>query len=154
MRKRTFIPTRILMCAEMSKTSEILREMKIYNSHELLVRFGEKRKTDICISYHPGFGIFGPAWQVYSPSHATDPKAHWHYLGQKSFSGRDSLPDALKWAGEKYGIAEWAPDPTDPSTKIPKSVREKALAAVKEYKSQRRHNWNETIQRMSQKDGH
>lgn len=118
----------------MSKLSETLRRMKIYNTHDLLIRYGEKGKTDISVSYSPAHSVFPGRYQVYSPSHKTDPNGFWADYGRKSFSGNSkaTLEKALVWATEKYGITEWAADPTG-GGKVPKIVRDRAVLMAKQF---------------------
>lgn len=69
---------------------------------------------------------------VWSPSFITDPKAHWSDHGRKAFVGNrsKSMPQALAWATETYGITEWVPSPFGGS-KIPKLVLDKAKEFLK-----------------------
>lgn len=117
----------------MSKLSEGLRAMGIFNTHELLKRFGVKGK-DVAVSYCPPLPRMVQAARsyVYSPSHKTDEQAGWYDYGRKAFIGKqaESMPRALAWASELYEIDEWAPDPTSRGSKVPKYVADAARAAV------------------------
>lgn len=116
----------------MSKLREQLRARGIINTWDVLTKFGTKRNA-IAVSYsrapsgRMGYGDFNHA-TVWSPFFKTDPEEH-RYNG-KVFGGNraKSIPKAVAWATEKYGITEWATCPTDPSCKIPKELREAALA--------------------------
>lgn len=115
-------------------TVEALHALKVYNTYELLLRFDATQKAVAC-QY---VTAFPRGTRVWSPRFATDPKAHWTHHGRKLFYDKRSvsMPKALAWATREYGITEWAADPTDPNTKIPKAVRDAALAAVKKAKSE------------------
>lgn len=116
------------------KTIDVLRALKVYNTHELLLRFDATQKAVAC-QYCKSGGGYGHGTEVWSPRFATDPKAHWTHANRKLFTGKRSvsMPAAVAWATGKYGITEWAADPTDPNTKIPKVVRDAALAAVRDH---------------------
>lgn len=113
-----------------------LRSLKLYNTHDLLVRFGD-RGRDVAVFYYPGEarGLCYRA-AVYSPSHRTDPHSAWYDQKQKTFSGprRESVPAAIAWASARYGVEDWAVCPLDPSAKIPQYVRDRALATAKEVR--------------------
>ena len=119
------------------KTADRFRSIKVFNTHELLLRFGEKGKTDVAVSYtaYEARSMRGNATTIYSPSHKTDPNGAWYTYGHKSFVGNraESLPEALAWASDRYGIPldDWVPDPTQRGSYVPRDVREKALAALK-----------------------
>ena len=124
----------------MANKSEQLAAIKICNTHELLARFGDLKKTDIAVSFD-GYGggrsmrVHGSS--VYSPSHKTNPDASWYDYGKKTFVGNraESLPKAFAWASERYGIAidDWVPDPTRTGrgSYVPRVVRDRALHALK-----------------------
>ena len=119
----------------MSKISDTLRLHQVYNTHDILKKFGEKGKN-VSVSYSPvPSGRMGMCecdhTSVYSPSFQTDPKAHWKNQGCKTFVGNRarSFSEALAWASTTYGIQEWASCPTDGRTRIPKDV----LDRVKEF---------------------
>lgn len=121
----------------MSKLSEALRGIGVFNTHNLLTRFGVKGK-DIAVVYCPSppgrMGIGRPDKTiVMSPSHKTDRGAHWTHNGCMAFSGKktESMPKAIDWATDRYGIEKWVADPTDRSAKIPEYVLEAAKKAVK-----------------------
>jgi len=114
-----------------------LEKIGIINTWDLLKKFGVPHKTDIAISYYPpeGRSVRPARSQVWSLSHRTDPKASWYDYGKKSFTGYhdESVPEAVKWATEKYGITEWAVDPTYPSGRVPKVLRDMAVAALAKF---------------------
>jgi len=117
-----------------------LAKIGVINTWDLLKKFGVPHKTDIVVSYYPpeSRSVRPARSHVSSPSHRTDPKASWYDYGNKSFPGyRDeSVPEAVKWATETYGITEWAVDPTDPSGRVPKVVRDMAVAALTAYEKE------------------
>lgn len=120
----------------MSKLAEQLMAHRIHNDHNLLRQFGDIGKN-IAVSYRPGQeGRMGVAHcnktVVHSPSFKTDPKSHWSDYGCMSFTGNrsESMPKALAWATETYGITEWVPSPFGGS-KLPKSVLDKAKEFLK-----------------------
>ena len=53
--------------------------------------------------------------------------------GSKAFVGyrAESMPLALAWASERYGVTEWAPSPFG-GAQVPKEIRDAAERAVKE----------------------
>jgi len=125
----------------MSKTVDDLRELGIYNVSGMLERFAEKGK-DVACCFTPWAAreMRGNVTHVYSPSHKTNPEAHWMDRGRKAFYGnrKRSMPEAVAWATKQYGVSDWAPCPTDPqSVRIPKVVRERAMAAIKAAWSRR-----------------
>jgi len=109
--------------------AEKLRAHKIYNTHDLIVKFAAKGQ-DVCCMYvtRDARACRPPCTRVYSPSHKTDPKAHWACNGQKTFVGNriDSLAKAIAWTSEAYQILDWSPCPFDRSARIPKAVRDAA----------------------------
>jgi hypothetical protein len=116
------------------KATELLRAFGVYNTHQILERFAPKGMDVACI-YYPAEprACRGRATKVYSPSHKTDPEAAWYDRGQKSFGGERerSMAEAVAWASQRYGITGWATCPTDRTAKIPATVRERALDAVR-----------------------
>lgn len=122
----------------MSKLADQLNAHRIHNDHNLLSRFGVVGKTDVGVSYHRRpEGRMGVAQcnktVVFSPSHKTDPSAHWTDYGCKSFIGNrvESFPKALAWASETYGIIEWDKSPFSSGGKLPKEVLDAAKAFLK-----------------------
>lgn len=116
------------------KMIDKLREANIYNTHEILVKFGKPKINDIAISYRPPDRMRVSGTAVWSPSHKTDPAAPWYAYGNKFFSGRktESLPAAKNWAIKKYGIDQWSACPTDRSTFIPNILREAVERFIEE----------------------
>ena len=119
----------------MSKLADTLREMRVFNTHELLVRFRLRDVPSITCYYEPA-----ESWQpqksaVYSPFGKTDPNAAWYDYGCKSFVGKrsESMPQALAWAEAQYGVREWAPSPLGGGY-IPKAILNAAKKAAKEHK--------------------
>lgn len=122
----------------MSKQSEALRAIGVFNTWNLLQRFAAPNR-DIAVTYDKRpEGRMGMAQcdksRVFSPSHQTNPKSAWYDYGQKSFTGNraDSFPEAIAWATETYGITEWDTCPMNRNTKIPKEAKKAALAALKD----------------------
>ena len=115
-------------------TVEKLRKIGIFNQHGLLQRFSAPTQ-DVGISWRPREArACKPAGAyVYSPSHHTDPNTHWMHYGCKTFTGnaKEAIAEAIAWASERYGITDWAVDPTDRSARVPAIVRKRALAAIK-----------------------
>lgn len=76
-----------------TKRADALRACKIYNNHDLLVRFGDE--TTHCIEYSTGaFTFAGQRTTAYGPGGrgAT-------FIGKRAIS----WPQALMWAQEKTG---------------------------------------------------
>lgn len=117
----------------MSRLAEALRAMGIYNNHNLLSRFGEPGR-DVWCEYHAPEprSCTCQTTRVYSPSHKTRPDAPWYDHGRQAFIGNraESMPLAVTWASERYGIDEWAPSPF--GGKVPAYVRKAAERAVRE----------------------
>jgi hypothetical protein len=110
----------------MSQYQERLRAAGIINTWDILTKFAAEGLDVAC-----DFSGKGPArsyecakTRVWRPKHKTDPNAAWYDYGRKTFVGtrEESMPLALKWASEKYGITQWVPCPTDRNAKIPKEV--------------------------------
>lgn len=117
----------------MSKTSEALRNIGIYNDHGLVARFGTAKKDDLFLSYDAPERARCGGTRVHSPSHQTDPKAHWQDWGCKSFTGgrTESLAEAQEWAAKTYGITEWSASPFSSSARVPTHILKAAKAALK-----------------------
>ena len=116
-----------------------LRKVGVINTHDLLKKFGVPGKTDVAVHYYrpePRM-VRGPHSNVFSPSHKTDPQAHWSDHGCKAFTGNraESSEEAIAWATEKYGIKEWVPDPTGMAVRVPKSVRDAVMAALEKVEN-------------------
>lgn len=122
----------------MSKIADQLRELRVFNTHEILSRFGAKGLDVAALYVTPSArSVMARATMIYSPSHQTNPNAAWYDNGCKSFVGtkEKSMPKAIAWASEKYGITEWATCPFDRSAKIPAEVLTAAKEAVKSGES-------------------
>lgn len=117
----------------MGKLTESLRPFRIFNAYQFYAG-GTDQKTGapnetgrVFISYRPqgvGRDMTVAAWMVYRVGYKTNPDGPGYDHGNKSFTlpnaGMDvtlkerkaeALAEAQKWAGEKYGISEWAKDP-------------------------------------------
>ena len=122
----------------MSKISDALRTLKVFNTWEVLKQFSLAKRRAVAVQYlrAESRACIPSRVHVWSPYFDTDKKAHWHDNRKKTFSlfGKDrkqAMAEACEWASEKYGIAEWAVCPMDRSTLIPKETRLAALAAAK-----------------------
>lgn len=114
----------------MNRVREALRAAGIFNTWGVLSEFGIAGVDDVALMYYPSDRTTVCGVRATSPSHETAPGSR---HGRKLFVGnRDrSMPEAVAWAAERYGIKEWAPCPMDPATKIPLAVRRRALAFAK-----------------------
>ena len=115
---------------------EKLRERRVFNAHN----FAEH--GEVYIGYDPGDRWQGARVQVVRPGFKTDsnPKAHWQDRGHKTFDlfgipgdtkaqQRDAaIEKAKEWAGQRYGITEWAKTPFD--TWMDKGYVERRLAEL------------------------
>lgn len=118
----------------MSKLADTLREMRVFNTHELLVRFRLRDVPSITCFYELAESWRPQKSAVYSPFGKTDPNAAWYDYGCKAFVGKrsESMPQALAWAEAQYGVSEWAPSPF--GGYIPKAILDAAKKAAKEHK--------------------
>lgn len=127
----------------MSKFSDQLRLIGVFNNWELLKRFGDK--NDVVIDYRrkpPGrMGICeynnSSVWSPHK-NKALPPKELSlvdHY--EKKFPGNrsESMPEAVKWASQTLGH-EFVSSPF--GGMVPKPVREKAKAAINAAKRKAR----------------
>ena len=121
----------------MSKLADTLREMRVHNTHELLVRFRLPTVEAIACTYAPSEHWRTQKSEVYSPFGKTDANAAWYDYGCKTFLGNRaaSMPQALAWAEAQYGVREWAPSPF--GGYIPKAILDAAKKAAKEHSKQR-----------------
>lgn len=111
----------------MSKAIDVLRAIGVRNTHELLSRFGrDGQDFAICFTPHSRFTLSTFGTYLYSPRGRL--KQH---FSSSYAEGRD---EAKAFAAEKFGITEWAPDPTDRAALIPKYVRDAAMQAVKDFR--------------------
>lgn len=119
------------------KIRDQLRAIGVINTFDILTRFGN-RMTGIACQYHAQQprSVLGSRTLVWSPFFKTAPNsAAWYDHGNKALVGdrAESLPAAVAWATTVFRIMEWAPCPTDPgNTRIPKCVRDAAIAAARE----------------------
>lgn len=120
----------------MSKLSDRFRAAGIFNTWDILRRFGKPGRDVGCL-YHVSEprSCMCHGTKIFSPSHKTEPGGAWYNYDCKFFIGRraDSMPRAIKWASEKYGIDEWNTCPMDPSAKIPSEVRQEAMKFLKQH---------------------
>ena len=94
----------------MSKLTESFRSIGVFNAYEFAghgMVFLDYRGWDSVTRVTS-------SWFVVRHGFVTDAKAHWSDNGCKTFPGRKNstaLYEAKAWAGEKYGITEWAKTP-------------------------------------------
>lgn len=120
----------------MSKLSDALNELGVFNTWGLLQKFGVKGR-DVAVSYSPGgVGARVSGSRVWSPSFKTNPGSPWYDRDQKTFAGLrvKSFPLALAWATERYGIEEWKPSPMSRGERVPAYVVTRAMAACQQAK--------------------
>jgi len=117
----------------MSKLADKLRKMGVYNTHDMLTHFRVRGISPIACVYFQSETMRSGRSAVFSPFRKSDPDAPWYNYGKKTFVGKraESMPKAIAWATEQYGIEEWAPCPFG-GAYIPKAV----LAAAKRVKEQ------------------
>jgi len=99
----------------MKLSKKVLREYRIFNSHNLARIAGSK----LYIGYSPaeyGRASHCASWDVVGINFKTDPSGAWYNYGHKSFSmysredKASQLEKAMQWVKENYGIAEWERD--------------------------------------------
>lgn len=117
----------------MSKLTEQLREIKVFNPHHFY------EHGQVHVDYYPTVGVRTDHWAVVQEGFTTDPDRYqaravriiggasvpdvgpWSANGNMTFSGYRARPDetrraaglrlAQEWAAERYGITEWKRDP-------------------------------------------
>ena len=105
-----------------SEIQDLLRKNRIFNNYEFLRNFAETKIDDVSIEFYASTGMRVKGTKIYSPSHETDPGAHWmnnkcqFFIGDKS----STMKKAMVWASEKYKVKEWKPSPF--GGKIPDTV--------------------------------
>lgn len=118
------------------KVSELaagLREMRIFNTHGVMVAFDEGRYVAVSFEGRGGPRSMMPAQsRVWSPLFKTAPDAPYYDRGTKAFIGSrsETLQKAMEWAKATYGDVEFVPCPLIRGNYIPKPVLERAKAAV------------------------
>ena len=120
----------------MSKLADTLREMRVFNTHDMLTHFRVGGVPPIACVYFPSETMRSGRSAVFSPFRKTDPDAAWHDYGCKTFVGKRaaSMPQTLAWAEAQYGVREWAPSPF--GGYIPKAILDAAKKAAKEHGKQ------------------
>jgi hypothetical protein len=112
------------------------RAHRIINTYDLVTRFGKKGVDDYAITYHPYASRACEAAKssVWAPGRVLNGKAHFLDRGAMAFTGdrAKSWPLAIAWGVKTLKVKEWAPCPVSPTEYIPKTVRERALAWLKE----------------------
>lgn len=98
-------------------TKNKLREVKLYNSHDLCSLLPQPK---VFISFRPqvnGRGYQCAAYQVVRIGYSTNAKGHWRDYGHKTFDivfemTKDrALEAAIEWANARYGMRTWVRDP-------------------------------------------
>jgi len=120
-----------------SLLAELLRANDITNEWDLLKRFGESGMDVFVLYVRPDSrSTMAQVTKVVSPSHSTDPHAHWYDNGCKTFTGpmRESMKTATEWASQRYGITDWVRSPFFSSAMVPGYVLDKAKTFLKESK--------------------
>lgn len=123
----------------MSKLSDALREQKIFNNWEMLVRFGGE--LDVAIDYHrPAEGRMG--WCDVRRTTVWSPRSNPRLMGPKKmrsgtereFLGarKESLPAALAWASDEFREI-YVPSPF--GGYLPKHIVTKAKKGITAQKS-------------------
>lgn len=107
----------------MSKFTDRLRAVKVYNPHDF---YRDKGRVWIAYSPMQGGRWYSPAqWVVTGVGIEVCPDAPWYNHGKKCISISDvaisagtlkerrqrGLEQAMAWAEEHFGITEWARDP-------------------------------------------
>ncbi len=120
----------------MSKLSNQLRELKIYNNHGLLTKFGGP--DDVAIEYHrPADGRLGwtdtahtSVWSIRENAKLGKPRRSIHSGGEKQFLGlrRETYQLAINWAMETFGH-DYSPSPF--GGHIPRHILAKAQSLAK-----------------------
>lgn len=106
----------------MSKLTDMLRSVKVYNAHEFYN--GAEPSGQVYIVYTPatyGLAALSPHWTVLWVGHVTGPLGEyrpynhrvWVTGGRGSFADRKAAALAVvqQWATERYGITDWKRDP-------------------------------------------
>lgn len=102
----------------MSKLTDDIRELGVYNSHEFYN--GNAPEGQVYISWRgsDGRSPIGYDWIVHRVGYKTDPGGAWYNYDNKVFAGyggregkAKALAEAQEWAGKRYGITEWKRDP-------------------------------------------
>lgn len=117
-------------------TIDRFRALGVFNPFEFASRFGTKGVDDFIITYHTYESrmLDGHKATVWAPGRVIDPEAHFLDRGAKAFHGNraEAVPKAMAWAKAELKLADWAPCPVDRSSWVPKAVRERGLAWLKE----------------------
>ncbi|MEN6532199.1 MAG: hypothetical protein ABFD89_00955 [Bryobacteraceae bacterium] len=98
----------------MSKTTELLRTIGVYNSHGFATKGSPE--SEVHVDYFPssgGLGINRSKTYIFRLGCKTNPDGPWYNYGDMAIGGirAESLPLALAWATVRYGIKEWARTP-------------------------------------------
>jgi hypothetical protein len=117
----------------MSKLADAFRAAGIHNV------FALTGHGQVYISWFPSDRVFSARYQVVRRGYRTDPNAHWHDNGHKTFSyyggaqyKREALAQAKAWAKDRYGIPEdaWAPSPFGGGDFVQRDLLESRKAEV------------------------
>lgn len=119
-----------------ASTPDRFRALGVYNPYEFARKFGTTGVDDYIITYHPyeSRTMNGHKTTVWAPGRKVNPNSHFLDNGAQAFHGgrAESLPKALAWAKTKLKLADWEPCPVDRGSLVPKAVRERGLAWLKE----------------------
>jgi hypothetical protein len=118
----------------MSKPSDALRAIGIFNSHGVLTAYADATGAEmpVAILYQPqeaGRFFSCATWVVIRPGFQTDPKSHWSNHGTKTFTvyvpktdKAPKLEEAKAWVLERYGVKDFVSIPGMPGGKFPPEV--------------------------------
>lgn len=143
----------------MSKAADELREIQIFNGHDVVRLWVAYRTAEglpslpgVFLYYRPqqpGRGYHPAAYQVMRPGYNTDPDAFWRDNKTKTFTlfARDERSQALlaaqQWANERYpalrtesGEIEWATIPGMPGDLFPVQTAQWLKAELKKHRSE------------------
>jgi hypothetical protein len=107
----------------MSKTTDMLRSVGVFNDHGFFDGDGVRGTVWITYVSDRGRGGVGCYASMQRKGHKTDPNGPWYHHGNKALrSFRTPRPAntterahcialAQEWASERYGITEWARTP-------------------------------------------
>lgn len=111
---------------------EALRAFGIHNSHNLLTAFGLNNEVAIRFQSSVSRSVIPSRSQVFSPHFPTNPGGPWYDYGCKTFYGKrsESLPKAVAWAQETYGLGEFVMNPLDRSY-VPRALIERVKKELK-----------------------
>ena len=107
------------------------------NSHKAARLAAEAGHPGVFLSFEAG-QAYTSGWAVRHVQHQTDPSMI-HNGGTRLYSGprgSKALQEAMDWAGERYGVAEWVKIPGFQGDYFPKSAAAVITAARKADKAE------------------